>query len=761
MANKPYDIDDVPDFVEEIYDLRKEAGKHQGDWRREAREAYEFRDGNQWDSTDVAILEEQRRPIVTFNRVGPIIDSIVGNEIGNRQEIRYFPRTMGDREANEVYTEAARWVRDNCDAEDEESDAYADAITCGMGWTEMRVDYDEDPDGKIVIERVPPLEMRWDPNSRKANLADAKWLMREKWMDLDDVKDRWPEKKDDLHPQADQMVDNEWLDEHDSTHAWQYMQDQTWYDPKNGKILVIHYQYREREPYYRVGDPETGRVIEFEEKRFNRIKNRVDEMGVTYVKQHRWVYHQAFIAGKTILQESDTPVDGAFSYHCVTAKRDEEHGTWYGLSRAMRDPQKWANKFFSQAMHVFNSNPKGGLIIEDDAVDDKRNFEDTWAAPDSVTWVNDGAIASGKIQVKDMGGYPASLDKLLAFAISSIRDVSGVNLELLGMANREQAGVLEVERKKAALVILAPLLNSLRRYRKMAGRALLAFMREYIPEGTMMRLTDKAVPFFKDDEVVQYDIVVDTAPNSPNLKQEVWAQMQNILPAMVKAGVPIPPSIIRFSPLPESVSDEMIKYIEERSQVDPQMGEKMQQMQQEMQKLQEENKQLADKRQQFQMQMEMKWKEAQLEAMIRDKEISLENKAREMELLWKQKMSDADRAAKLIEIKARYDTEMKKLEAKSLLERDVTAAKIQADKEVQVISLDAAREQKKLEQTMKMEEGVGPEIAKAFEAHVSDMRSSIEELTGLAREAEQRRNIILDFVKKEGGDLGAVAERLR
>src|SRR3990172_633308 len=146
------------ELIDELVKRYKEARRYSASWRKEAREMFKFRAGHQWTDDELAYLEQQRRPPVTFNRAGTIIDAVVGNEIGNRQEIRYFPRTLGDSAVNEVATNAVKWVRDQCNAEDEESDAFEDVLIGGMGWVETRIDYDNDLDGRIIMERVDPLE---------------------------------------------------------------------------------------------------------------------------------------------------------------------------------------------------------------------------------------------------------------------------------------------------------------------------------------------------------------------------------------------------------------------------------------------------------------------------------------------------------------------------------------------------------------------------------------------------------------------------
>jgi hypothetical protein len=67
--------------------------KGQVDWRREAREDFDFEAGEQLNEDDKAILTDAKRPIVIFNRVGTTVDGVAGQEVGNRQEVQFLPRT--------------------------------------------------------------------------------------------------------------------------------------------------------------------------------------------------------------------------------------------------------------------------------------------------------------------------------------------------------------------------------------------------------------------------------------------------------------------------------------------------------------------------------------------------------------------------------------------------------------------------------------------------------------------------------------------
>jgi hypothetical protein len=66
--------------------------KGQVAWRKEVREDFDFDAGEQLNDEDKAILRDAKRPIVIFNRVGTTVDSLAGQEVGNRQEVQLLPR---------------------------------------------------------------------------------------------------------------------------------------------------------------------------------------------------------------------------------------------------------------------------------------------------------------------------------------------------------------------------------------------------------------------------------------------------------------------------------------------------------------------------------------------------------------------------------------------------------------------------------------------------------------------------------------------
>ena len=172
---------------------------------------------------------------------------------------------------------------------------------------------------------------------------------------------------------------------------------------------------------------------------------------------------------------------------------------------------------------------------------------------------------------------------MMSFSVESIRAVSGVNLEFLGMADRDQPGVLEFHRKQAAINVIASFFDGLRKYRKERARCVLHFIREYVPDGKIIRIMgekgiEQFVKFVKDPAIEDFDVIVDESPQSPNQRDRTFAILREMIPGLIQAGVPIPPEILDYAPLPSGLVAAWKKMIVERTQGDPAQKQLMQQM---------------------------------------------------------------------------------------------------------------------------------------------------------------------------------------
>ncbi|WP_426526825.1 portal protein [Bradyrhizobium sp. McL0615] len=567
--------------------------KGQVAWRKEAREDFDFDAGEQLTDDDKAILQDAKRPIVIFNRVGTTVDSVAGQEVGNRQEVQFLPRRLGVAKKNELLTSAAKWFRQQCDAEDEESDAFRDLVVCGMGWTETRLDYEDNPEGDPKVDRVDPLEMVWDSGAKKRNLVDGRRLAHiRRDVPIDEARALCPGDPD--RPFKDADYNATWLGEEDEGEKPHHNDGETYNKAESGEdgdddecVTLVRVQWWERVPAYLVIDPTNpDNILQLGKDEFEQLSQKAKLAGgkLRFTKTTRKVYRQAYL-GNVLLEVGDAPCKGHFSFKCMTGKRDRNKNTFFGIVRAMKDPARWSNKWMSQTMHIMNTTAKGGVAVErGQFFDNDAQGEQSWAHQDQVTYLKPGALSGSnpKMIAKPTSQFPQGSFELMQYAVQSHRDVSGVNVEILGMqSSAGQAASLDLQRKQSALTILQPLFDSLRRYRKEQGRLMLYIIEHYIPDGTLVKIEGpeeaQFVPLIKKDAFdgkTQYDVIVDQSATSANQKELTWAMLQQILPVI---GKMLPPAtwlaLLKYSPLPTSAQKDISDSIEKsQQQADPEQA---------------------------------------------------------------------------------------------------------------------------------------------------------------------------------------------
>lgn len=563
-------------------------------WREEAREDFAFTAGHQWSEEDAAQMDEALRPRTTFNTIAPVADAIAGHEVSNRQEVSYLPRQTGASGVNEVLTAAVEWIREECDAEHEESEAFYDATVCGEGWTGTELDYETDLDGRIEIARVDPLEMDVDPASSRKNYADAKWLCRSKVYAREDALELWPDgefEAPDGSREADSPVD---------VIAVAFYRADSGAGGRQGrdgdKVIIHDFQWWELEPIYRVPvqqlgpertflmlntpdeegsfllpahklQPDAQGLITLDADEYKKVEALLE--GVTVLKQKRRRYQRMYFSGDELLEQKPTPTGDSFTYKAITAKRDRKLKCWYGIVRAMKDPQRWANKFMSSMLEIVGTSGKGGLLYEPDAFLNLRQAEEDWADPSRNVAMTDGALAAQKIMPRPMNQMPPQMLGLMQYCNLSIQSVAGVNPEVMGLSQAlDPSGVMEQGRRQSGLNLLSYLFDGLRRYRKEQGRLLLKMIRQYIPQGRLIRVAGpegiRYVPLVYDDNAMEYDVIVDEAPTAPNVKQRTWEAFTLLagqLPQLITPQVAL--TALDYSPFPAA----MVQRLKQQAQV--------------------------------------------------------------------------------------------------------------------------------------------------------------------------------------------------
>src|SRR5262249_35713168 len=159
----------------------------------------------------------------------------------------------------------------------------------------------------------------------------------------------------------------------------------------------------------------------------------------------------------------------------------------------------------------------------------------------------------------------------------------------------------------AAYGLLAPVFDSLHRYRKQQGKIMLFFIRNFITDGRLVRVNGTGmaqyIPLTKIPDSWKFDIIVDQSPTAPDVQQRTWDALMQIVPAMLKAGVPIPPDLLTYAPLPTDLIQKWQQFITQAQQSQQVSPQQLEQMQKQMQQLEQDNQklklQLADKSQEI------------------------------------------------------------------------------------------------------------------------------------------------------------------
>ena len=592
------------------------------DWEKQAKKDFEYASLRQWEKADKMRMADQGMPALTFDRTRVIIESVAGSEITERYVSNYVsrdpePGSLG-RVASEGLSRVNRYVASVGDYEQNESRAFWDAAVCGVGCLEQHVEYDEDPEGAMLNTRVPVWEIAWDPDSTAPNMTDSSFIIRDKWIDEDELASMFGRENvetiKELAAAQSQSGPGLWgnfwnrfnITVKDHRHAYDMRRPgEKFYDSHTGRVRAFEYQYRQRRYGTKIFTPDVddmpalmdaiqtgGPIPELEETvpredaraRMGELNEQVSSINYELPEGTKPLdmpesiedfpimkYYRCWHTWHDLLSDPEEITTKGYTYEFITGFEDwKEPGQrhWFGLMRPMRDPQAYANKFLSHAVHMWASNPKGALMAERGLFEDPDEAMSAWASSTGVMWAEDGALQTQKERFRHLTTQASmrGAEGLMQHALASIPESVGVSPYTTGTIGdlKRTAGSSIQSIQDSAMKNQANLFDSLRLYRKRMGRKMLHYVREYMPEERLRALLGNEAadlaPMVLDGSIdLQYEVKAEERPTSANEKQHIFRLLMesNFLPQMVSQGTPVPPELADFFPIPSDAAEQL------------------------------------------------------------------------------------------------------------------------------------------------------------------------------------------------------------
>ncbi len=480
------------------------------DYLKTAKKCDDYYVGEQWDEKDIQKLKSQGRPYLTINMVLDTVNTVLGEQTQKRVEFKYKPAQGGSEEVATVLTKIAQAIKDSNKYDYIESKVFADAcIAHGRGFFDIRMRFDTNMRGDIVIRSDDPRNILLDPDAKEYEPETWTELYETRWMSVDEIETTYGRKKADevraVGINANRFDSDSIIWEGDSFGDARSKEQTIWMPHSAGEeksirlVRVIERQHVKYVPVTKFVDAFTGdmktvppgwsqrRVAEFAEKLQLFVVQQVD-------KKIRWTV----TADNVVLHDDWSPY-ATFTkipFFCYFRR-----GRPLGVVTNLLSPQDQLNKLSSQELHIVNTTANSGWIIEEGTLsggmtaDDLRNQ----GAETGLVLTVAKNRKEGLEKIKP-NQVPTGIERLANRAAASFKVISGIDESLMGGASPELSGVALDQQEFRGLVKLQIPFDNLDLTRRLVSDKIIELLQQFYTEERVFKITSESLDFGDPEE---------------------------------------------------------------------------------------------------------------------------------------------------------------------------------------------------------------------------------------------------------------------
>ena len=531
-----------------------------------------FYQGEQWDASDVALLDSEGRPALTINTVLPTVNTVLGEQSNRRADIKFKPRRGGSEEVAHTLTKLYLQIANNNKLDWVEQQVFADGLIMdGRGYFDVRMDFTDHVEGEVRIKALDPLDVVVDPDAKDYDPKTWNEFFYTRWMTLDDIEEMYGQK------QADRL---RFIAENGNTFGMDSVEySETRYgdledaDAYAGSTVAGEGEYRtvkalrvierQHRKITRVDcfvDPNTGDQRDVPEAWSDRkTKKFAKEYGLNVISKTKKKVRWTVTCDKVVLHDDFSPYA---DFTIVPFFAYFRRGRPFGMVRNLLSPQEQLNKIASQELHIVNTTANSGWVVESGSLTNMQaeDLEEHGAETGLVLEYNRGSSPPAKIQPNQI---PTGLDRISQKAAANIKAISGINDSMLGTDGAEVSGIaIQAKQNRGVIMIQVPL-DNLQKTRQYLAEKILNLIQVFYSEERVIRITNDDDPMETRDEMVinqmtpsgeilndltvgEYDVIIGTMPARDSFDEVQFAEALSLR----SAGVAIPDdAIVQYSHL--------------------------------------------------------------------------------------------------------------------------------------------------------------------------------------------------------------------
>ncbi|MCD9504531.1 portal protein [Photobacterium phosphoreum] len=460
----------------------------QPDWRSLANKACAYYDGNQIAPEVMAKLRERSQPITMHNLIAPTINGVLGMEAKTRTDLLVTADDPG--EEMEVLAEAINAeFADVCRLsrlDKARADAYASMIKCGIGFVEVF----RNPDlfgSKYKIKNVARDEVFWDWLSTESDWSDARWVMRRRWIDADELISLMPNKAEIINNAVNawhnfvdvdhiEGMDANLVNAHAEYTSWS-REDSEWLSAnrKRIRLQIIYYRHIERKPVIELSN---GRIIEYQKD--NIAHATAVGMGKVQIQMAQTsTIIESWYAGPHHLGDKvcDAP-HGMFPIVPFFGYRKDSSGEPYGLIEGAIPAQDEVN--FRRIKLTWLLQAKRVIMDEDATQMSQQKVMEEVERPDGLIKLNPERHNQKSIaevfQVQQDFNIASQQFSVMQESMKLIQDSMGVYASFLGQDSGAKSGIAIANLVEQGATTLAEINDNYRFSCQLIGELILGYV---------------------------------------------------------------------------------------------------------------------------------------------------------------------------------------------------------------------------------------------------------------------------------------------